>query len=342
MNVRLSLLLVLVLILVGGAVFLSQELSTKEPTQRLQPWLYRIDQAEINYVSVVHEGERMDYALSGDSDWVIKDGFDSPVFIDKWAGKTLLLSGPSSSRALTDQIDDPAKYGLDAPETEISVSVKSGQVFQVFLGDLTPDLKNQYARLVGSDELFTVASLWGEDIVRLVTEPPQKPQAHLYNMDPEDILHVSITHRGKQVEYEVSEDGTWVIKDGSDTPVSEDKWAGVPLLLSRPPKGPQLETEIDDPALYGLDTPLLEVAIQGTGDQSIEVHFGSKLPKRPNVYALIVGSDGLFSVPSVWGETVSKLVTDPPYPPSQEPPEEGAVSEQEDTSPEGLASAETE
>ena len=165
--------LVTVLVLVGGAVFITRELSTKEPRKE-EPWLFRLNLEDIEHISVTHRDARMDYVYSGDQ-WVMKDGADTPVFTEKWAGTTLLLSGPRSSRTLADRIDDLAKYGLDSPQTKVKIIDRSGSPLEFHLGDATPDDKTWYARLAGSSRLFTVASEYGEVISKLATEPPYPP-----------------------------------------------------------------------------------------------------------------------------------------------------------------------
>ena len=173
MNVRLSILLVVVLVLIGGAVFITRELSTKERVE-VAPWLFQVNIEDISSISVNHNGTVMGYALV-DGQWVIKDGNDTPVFLQKWAGTTLLLSGPRSTRGLPDPIDDPAKYGLDSPQTKVELIDRVGVPLIFHLGDVTPEGRNWYARLVGSDRLFIVASEWGEVISKLATEPPYPP-----------------------------------------------------------------------------------------------------------------------------------------------------------------------
>ena len=169
MSVRLSILLVVVLALIGGAVWITLALREKEPSDN-PPWMFLLNMEDIASVSVTHKDKRVDYALEG-GQWVIKDGNDTPVG-QRWIGTTLILSGPRASRALADQIDDPAEYGLDTPQTDVQIVDKSGQPLRVHLGDPTPNNLNWYARLVGSGRLFLVASEWGEVITRLATEPP--------------------------------------------------------------------------------------------------------------------------------------------------------------------------
>ena len=173
MNVRLSILLVLVLVLIGGSVAITQSLKTKERTPQ-QPWLFKVNVEDITQISVTHLGQRMEYALQGD-DWVIKDGNDTPVFHDKWAGTTLLLSGPRVSRDTEITIEDAAKYGLESPQTKVRIVDRSGHPIEFHLGNATPDGRDWYAKLADSDRLFTVADIWGEVISKLATEPPYEP-----------------------------------------------------------------------------------------------------------------------------------------------------------------------
>ena len=173
MNVRLSILLVVVLILIGGTVGITQVLSTKEPREQ-EAWFFKLNPEDIKQISVTHNDERVDYAYEGDQ-WVIKDGEDTPVFLEAWAGTTLLLSGPRSSRGLDIEIYDPAEYGFDPPQTEVQIVDKSGFPLKFELGDPTPDGENWYARLEGPTRLFTIASSWCEVISRLATEPPYPP-----------------------------------------------------------------------------------------------------------------------------------------------------------------------
>ena len=173
MNVRLSLLLLVVLALVGGSVLITRELSTKEPKNQ-EPWLFKIDTDDIIAITVNHLDSRMGYALEG-TQWLIKDGDDTPVFIDKWAGTTLLLSGPRVRRAVLDEIEDLSLYGLDSPQTEILIETRSGFPVELELGDPTPSGDNWYAKIKGDGRLFLLPSIWGEVVSKLATDPPYEP-----------------------------------------------------------------------------------------------------------------------------------------------------------------------
>lgn len=173
MNVRLSILLVLVLALVGGSVIITKELSTKKHRER-EDFLYKFNSADLRLITVTHGDRTVEYERQGDQ-WVIKDGNDTPVDTDKWSGTPLLLSGPRSSRLVIEPIDDPAKYGLDPPQTLVRILDRSNIPLDLHLGLPTPKGSDWYATVVGSDKLFTVAGVWGEVITKLVTKPPYPP-----------------------------------------------------------------------------------------------------------------------------------------------------------------------
>ncbi len=313
MNVRLTILLVVVLAIIGGSVAIAQSLRTKEPKTQ-EPWMYKVNEQDIASISVIHKDEQVDYALEGDH-WVIKDGNDSQVFIDKWSGTTLLLSGPRSARFLADQVDDPARYGLDSPQTRVTLVDKSGYPLGFYLGDPTPDGQNWYAGVVGSPRLFTVASVWGEVVSRLASEPPYMP----FKINLENINNLSVNHNGKWADY-LFKDGQWVIRgegeDSNNTPVFLEKWASTTPLLNSPKYSRAPVERIDDPAKYGLASPQTEVLIGDKKGKVAEVHLGSPTPDGENWYARLKGSEELFTVASVWGEAVSRLASEPPYPPT--------------------------
>lgn len=129
---------------------------------------------DIIHISATHNEETVQYGIKDDQ-WVILDGNDTPVDIDKWAGTTLLLSGPRAARVISQTITDLSAYGLANPSAIVVVEERGGQTFEFHLGIKTPDERNQYARLVGNPRLFTLASEWGDVVTELAIEPPYPP-----------------------------------------------------------------------------------------------------------------------------------------------------------------------
>ncbi len=322
MNVKLSILLVLVLTLVGGSIYITKQLGDKEPAE-VNVYLYRINEEEITTISVDHLGVQVDYELQSDQ-WVIKDGNDTPVYINRWSGTPLLLSGPQTSRVLISQIDDPAKYGLDSPQTVVRLTTQGGFPLEFHLGDPTPDGKNWYVRLADDDELFLVAGVWGEVISRLATAPPYAPR--LFSLVEEDILGISVTYQGEQIAYALQDD-QWVIKNDEDIPVFAEAWGGVELVLEGAEISEVTNTVIDEGDEYGLLPGYVFLNLANTGDSTTQYFVGDPVPDTDRRYAASATDERLFTVPDSWAESLSELVTDPPYPLGLEPSTGDTVNE---------------
>lgn len=174
MNPRLTVLLVAVLLIFGGA-FLAVRLTGSSEEAKFTPWLYRVDDGTIVNIAVIYGEQTVSYARDpGTGDWYIDEEPAVPVS-EKWQGTPLLLSGPKVSRVLTEQMENPASYGLEPPLTRVRVTDVSGTIVEFHLGTATPDTKNQYARLAGHPALFSVPAAWADAVNRLATEPPFPP-----------------------------------------------------------------------------------------------------------------------------------------------------------------------
>lgn len=169
MNFRISFILLVLVAVVGGYVliFELQRVPEKSPEA---PWFYDIGFEDITSISVTYGGQRQAFVLK-EQGWVFEDT-EKPVNMDRWGGIVLLLSGPRSMRVVEEQIENPAEYGLDPPQTYITIGLKDGRQVSVLLGNKTPDGTSHYAQAAGSAPLFLVHSSWGDVINGLVTEPP--------------------------------------------------------------------------------------------------------------------------------------------------------------------------
>ena len=149
--------------------------STDETENR--PWLFKLDDGSIVHIQVSHAGRTVDYDRKpGGTTWFIQEnGEETEVFLEKWGGTTLLLSGPQVNRIVASSFENPASYGLEPPETVVKVTERSGVVYEFHMGSTTPDSENQYTFLVGDPTLFTVPQIWAQVINNLADEPPYPP-----------------------------------------------------------------------------------------------------------------------------------------------------------------------
>ena len=231
MNLKLSILLVAVLLSVGG-VFLALRNGTG-PVAEPRLWFYQMHVDSLSSVSVTHQGQTVEYRKKpGTFDWYIQGPGGTLVFQGLWGGKPLLLSGPKVSRVISDNLDDPANFGLEPPQTRVIITDKSGNVIEFHLGDATPDTQDQYARLVGDDGLFTLPRNWGKVVNLLATDPPF---LRLFQVNEGRMEYIAVSGQGQTITYRwVPQTGEWVIGASEGSPVSQQDWGDTATMLSGP------------------------------------------------------------------------------------------------------------
>ena len=315
MNLRISILLVVILLLFGGAFLVLRLTGTEERAPR-PPWLYYIDESTLAHVEVIHAGQAVNYDRApGSLTWVIQGDTDYPVFMQKWGGTPLLLSGPRVDRVLAEEIEDlgPASsFGLDPPETVVRVTDNAGNTYEFHMGTTTPDGENQYTRLIGDPALFTVTSVWAEVITQRATDPPW---GRLYQLEIDTVRVVEVSHLEETTTYFLNPDtGLWTVDEEQGRTV-DDGWLDTLQLLSGPRVDKILAREIEDPAEFGLEPPQTRVVLARRGGAPVEFHLGDLTPDGEFFYARVLNTNdrNLYAIRTSRLADIPTLATDPPY-----------------------------
>jgi hypothetical protein len=315
MNLRLSILLVAVLVLFGGTFLVVRYFGPNERKQD-EPWLYHVDEDRVVRIEVSNEGKNAVYSKDpGSNRWLIRGEPDIPVFIEKWGGTPLLLSGPRVNRTLAEAIDDPASFGLDPPESVVKVSIRSGQTFEFHIGKATPDEANQYIRLAGHTTLFTVPSIWAKVVNRLALKPPY---LQLFQLEDGFLGLIEVSDSGKTTTYRKKNDQMWYVVESEESPVEPGKWGDTADFLSGPRVNKIVEEEIDNPEDYGLDPPQTKVRLGLVQGPNVEFYLGDVTPDGKHRYAYLEGKTTLFAMPTVWAKRITDLAVAPPYQTSEQ------------------------
>jgi hypothetical protein len=313
MNLRLSFLLVMVLLIFGGT-FLAIKFTGSDETPDTRPWLYSIDPNNIVHVSVSYQDDTVSYQRkAGSLDWLILGEPEIPVFLPKWSGTTLLLSGPKVNRVVADTIRDPTAFGLAPPVTRVTIIDRSGNTLEFHLGDPTPDTRFQYANLVGDSTLFTVPVSMAEVVNRLVTKPPY---LQLYQLEHENLAFIEVKSGGQSNIY-FKPPGTeqWFIQGETVVPVFSEKWGDTPAFISGPRVDQVVAESFDDPSMYGLAPPQTSVRLSVRTGEVTEFQLGGLTDDGKHRYTSLSGEPRLFAMPEQWAQRISDLAVEPPYPP---------------------------
>ena len=326
MNIRLTILLIIVLLLFGGTF--AGVILTRDPEPRQeQAWLWRVDDNSLVNILVTYEGETLEYRKKeGGVRWfIVEEDRERQVYQDKWSGTPLLLSGPRVNRTLADQMENPAQYGLDPPLTVVRLTERTGRQYEAHLGLETPDGQNQYARLVGSPKLFSVPQIWARVVNRLVFQPPYPrlydtdiEDRELLNVGKQDVIYFEVTVDGEQVIYGADAEDNWFIIEvdestGEDREIAipADVWTGADALLENPEVIETVSENLKDPENYGLDPAATSVWLATVADQTHEFYIGDPTPDGNHRYAITSGQAELFTVPADWAVAIEELATQP-------------------------------
>ena len=179
MNVRLSIFLVTLLIIVGGGVLVTQVLRTSEGELTEQKdRLYRVSVEVLAGVKMTSEGREISF-IQKEDEWFIKgdeDGEDIPVNMSRWGGIPQLLQGPTVAQNLSESgenLGDLTSYGLDPPRSLIQLTTQDARVIvEVQIGEVTPTGDGYYTKVADSDTLFITLSEWVDVILGMLTNPP--------------------------------------------------------------------------------------------------------------------------------------------------------------------------
>ena len=173
MNFRITLVLVVLAVLMGGYLWLGPSISEEEsddsPTS--QEWFFLVEDSEINRLHATYFGTGATFIRDGERVWHYGDLQGPPVSED-FAGTPFLAAGARSPRLIVENpdADHLVLYGLDEPQITLRFHMEDGANYTVSIGDLTPDRITNYARIDGINKVYLLDRTWGEHMARLITE----------------------------------------------------------------------------------------------------------------------------------------------------------------------------
>ena len=147
-------------------------------------------------------------------------------------------------------------------------------------------------------------------------EAPDAPRLVLVN--EERIKRIEVMAQGQTASFvKKGETGiSWEFETLPGIPVSHYRWGGIPLLLSGPKslRGLPLDAA-GDLSQYGLDPPAITIKMRLNEDQDdIILFLGHRTPDGTAFYAREEGYSGVLLMDKNWGEVLSRLAVEPPYP----------------------------
>lgn len=152
--------------------------------------------------------------------------------------------------------------------------------------------------------------------------PPQEKQLFVWLVEQEAIEHIVIAlpRDGGSQAFLKKEDRLWYFDEPGTPQVDMQRWGGgIPLLLS----GPAVDRVIDEDATeeklaeFGLAQPRMAITLTMENEDILYIKVGDSTPDGINYYIQVPDSNAVALVDYTWFDVLSRLVNEPPYPPTE-------------------------
>ena len=132
-------------------------------------------------------------------------------------------------------------------------------------------------------------------------------------VSPNDLHRVTISYReSTQVFFKKGD--YWHFDDVYETPVDNDRWGGIVPLLSGPVSRRLLLETTEALSPFGLDDPQVRLSVELTANRGFEYLLGNKTEDGVSHYVKLQESPLVYLVDSTWGDVLTRLIVDKPYP----------------------------
>ncbi|MBI2287452.1 MAG: DUF4340 domain-containing protein [Chloroflexi bacterium] len=181
MRLRNILILLAVLLALGGYFYIdSRPEPSPPPKPQLYVWLVEMEELQKIKIELPRESKSQAFSKREDRFWYFDEPPQPKVDMQRWGGGIpLLLSGPGTNRVISENTtgETLAKFGLTQPLMQITLTLESGKVLDIKVGNSTPDGSNFYVQAPGSNDVALVDYTWFQVLERLVRDPPYPPPA---------------------------------------------------------------------------------------------------------------------------------------------------------------------
>lgn len=175
---RATFLMLGVLVLLGAFVFFTESANQDGSAQGQQEELrvFNYDEDEIVRLTV-RDGERTVEVVRGEDGGSWRLTQPEADEADEWKVSSVLwrIAKLDADRRLMDEVDEPAAYGLDAPQTEVTLGLKDGSQAELRFGAENSRQTGYYAVKETGGPLYLINASLVHDLRKLTAEPPKKP-----------------------------------------------------------------------------------------------------------------------------------------------------------------------
>jgi cbb3-type cytochrome oxidase subunit 3 len=252
--------LALILALLAGVYYVLEAKGKKSEGEANQ--LFRVDEKEIEKISIGRKGEQVVLRRDGDA-WLMIEPVQAKADNAETASLLNTITSARSERTINEEPKSLGEYGLDRPAIKLTVSLKGDKrLSNLLLGDKNPNGFSVYAKREDKPPVFLVADSLRSRLDRNATDLRDKTLLHL---EPDKVKRLELSGKGRSISLSNAGTDQWEmvqpIKAKADASAVRDLlWkirnARVKEFLS---------SDTDTTRRYGLDRPDLIVALTQDG-----------------------------------------------------------------------------
>ncbi len=250
----------------------------------------RFDQEKLNKLQLRYKNKKL-FFTKQDNGWTINEPVNMPADEIKINEVLQKLAGLETEDFISEKKEDISKYGLNEPESEISLYYKGIDTPLSLLAGKRADTKDKlYLKNTKEDTIFRVTLGILDSIFQDYIEYKDHT---LWDIPQEQIIEIDLTKENKTKKIIYGENKQWMI----------DKRMVDPTLvyiltseLSKPRAIKYVTLKMDSSAIYGLDNPQISVSFTLSDKTSpFKLLIGNKT-KFMTYYAKIEGRDEIFLI----------------------------------------------
>lgn len=173
--------LILLLVLAGlGALVLFTGSGGSEPSKPTL-FIYNFPSDDIEGIEIRGRTRTLRLKKDAGDKWQMLEPVQAEADQGRVSGTTLAVAGVVADKVMEEKPESVARYGLDNPLYQLTVSAKGDRAATLHIGDLNPVANKNYAQRKGYDPVYLIDSSWGEvargllDNIPLPATPTPEP-----------------------------------------------------------------------------------------------------------------------------------------------------------------------
>jgi hypothetical protein len=175
-NVRLTLVVVALCLLLGGFIYFYELTGPGAATPTPRPAGQRIltvEAATINRFEVTLDGKTTVVTKGADGRWRLEQPTSGPANQERMEDLAQRVANMRAERVIGERVADLKPYGLDPPGTVARISTSAGQRIEIRIGNETLTGGAYFVSLADDRTVYTVSAFTAGRLRGLVLEPPR-------------------------------------------------------------------------------------------------------------------------------------------------------------------------